>query len=365
MFTSISAVVRAWAIAGCLVVSTPVLAQLGGPVNSPPAGYQGLQFVDAKGCLFLRAGYGAQTLWVPMVDENHQPICGMPPTGGAPRLASVPAPEPAPAVQTSATPGPQATARQGYETAPLGSAQASCPGDAPVLERVRLSDGGTALVCTRGDGTLNGWQPPLFVGGAAVGAALGYASATVETLKGATLLGPIGGPAAATPAPAAVAGPAPAADVIPKPPKGWKLAWKDGRLNPLRGVGTARGQAMQDRIWTRTVPAVLVAQAAPATRPVTRVATMSAPVPQAKPVAQTPAAGLYVQIGGFAVAANARAAVARIEALDLPATTTSRLRGGQALDLVMAGPFAGRAVAAAALAALRGAGFADAYIRER
>ena len=38
-----------------------------------------------------------------------------------------------------------------------------------------------------------------------------------------------------------------------------------GRLNPLRGVGTANGQAQQDQVWTRKVPSELVAEQ-PATK---------------------------------------------------------------------------------------------------
>lgn len=41
-------------------------------------------------------------------------------------------------------------------------------------------------------------------------------------------------------------------------PKGYRLAWTDGRLNPLRGVGTPAGDASMRLIWTDDVPARLV-----------------------------------------------------------------------------------------------------------
>ena len=47
-----------------------------------------------------------------------------------------------------------------------------CYTSAPVAEVVRLRNGGTAVVCTRGDGTLTGWRPPIYPRGAGVGAAL-------------------------------------------------------------------------------------------------------------------------------------------------------------------------------------------------
>ena len=403
----VSAALLVWAALDLAAFSGAALARLSGPVNLPPASFQGLQFVDARGCLFLRAGYGAQTVWVPMVDESKKQICSMAPSfGGAGTVAAAPlqaaplpaapvsAAKPVPAaapVAVAAAPviaapvlaAPAAAARvavtqaaaapavQSYRIAALGSTTASCTSRAPVLERVVLRNGGTALVCTQGDGTLTGWNPPTFAGGAGVGAALGYAAATPETMRGARLAGPATAPAA--PKSAAMAQ---AAAVIPPPPKGWKLAWKDDRLNPMRGVGTAEGQAQMDARWTREVPANLVTQAsrpvvfaasaanvatAPLVAPsVARVSTMSAPA--TRPAAAS-ARALYVQIGSFAGPANAAGAAAQITALGLPSASGRMTKGGAALQLVYAGPFADAAAARSALTALRSAGFKDAFIR--
>lgn len=269
----LSTAARTWLVVGAMAAAGPGWAGLGGPANLPPAGFQGMQFVDREGCLFLRAGSGGRMLWVPMIDDSHQPICGMPPTrldvGG-----------------------------------PAGSAQD--PGPAPAVVRP-------------------------------------VADVAVE------------------PAPL----PGPVADAaIPVPPKGWKLAWKDGRLNPLRGIGTANGQAMQDRVWTRSVPAVLVASSTKAARVVTRAATMSAPAASAGSGAAAPArSALFVQVGSFAVAANASGAMARIEALGLPGAASQARRGGKVFKVALAGPFSSRSAAGSALKALQSAGFGDAFIR--
>lgn len=46
-------------------------------------------------------------------------------------------------------------------------------------------------------------------------------------------------------------------------PPGYKSAWNDNRLNPNRGQGTVQGAAQSDRVWSQTVPRVLMPVAAP------------------------------------------------------------------------------------------------------
>ena len=438
------------------------IAQLGGPANPPSASFTGQQFVDSRGCVFLRAGFGNRVNWVPRVDRNHKPLCGFPPTGGTQVAAAIqadmapdtaatlpqasanspdrsqpvaqPSPAPAPTViaaphsgaplastsllatalptptptptsarpsaapaptvissNSPATPAVAATPRRGfflgalfggafggnggagavvplaaqpvspgpaYQTAAaLGIPQVACPLAAPQLDRVQLRDGGTALVCTTGNGTLNGWLPPSFPQGANFGAALNPLFSR-NAMTGAVILS--SGDltlTAASPLPVAVR-------VVSKPPKGYKIAWKDDRLNPMRAIGTAQGQAQQDLIWTRTVPAFQVgARVRPGIlllrpRLQTTVSTMSAP----ESASRAGGAGLRVQIGTFGQPGNAQAAAARLAALGLPVATGHLTRGGQAQQVVYAGPFGSLDAARAALAAVRAAGFADAFV---
>ena len=436
------------------LVGAQSIARLGGPANYPPAGFSGQQYADARGCIFLRAGFGNSVNWVPRVNRNRKPLCGFPPTFGAQVAAAVqadiapevpapgsaavrttavvPAPTPAPGptiyakpAQPTTTPAPQATSaaraamaapspapgptvfasaapnsptapaapRRGFglgllfgtgQPSPAPSAQTvAAPGpvarvapaagypitradasavqcfkSAPRLERVRLRSGGTADVCTRGDGTTTGWRPPVFTAGTGVGAALRNPTLNAQTMAGAVVTGSY---AATAPVVAAAPPIVVARTAIPTPPRGYKLAWKDDRLNPQRGIGTAAGQAAQDQVWTRDVPAVLVAAApqtaaAPALR--TSVSTMSSP--------QAPTAGngaAYVQIGTFGQPANATGTAARLTALGLPVSTARITRSGKALQIVYAGPFGTAAAAQAALSAVRGAGFGDAFLK--
>ena len=51
------------------------------PAELPPTGYAGQQYVDSKGCMFVRAGTAAEVLWVPRVARDGTPFCGNPPSG--------------------------------------------------------------------------------------------------------------------------------------------------------------------------------------------------------------------------------------------------------------------------------------------
>ena len=355
-------------------------ADIGGPRERPPAGYEGQQFVDSRGCIFLRAGLGGVVNWVPRVDRDRKPMCGYPPTFGTAQVTAVqepaaepvvkPAAKPAAVVKTAAEPPPEAyvpapvvtakpvEAKPAPVVAPKAVAMAEvvppsgngvmkvgCRASVPVPQRLRLTNGGSVIVCTKGDGTLEGIQAPVYPTG--VGASL---SAPLVPLGQHAGIG------------TGVAG-ARVAEPVTEVPKGYKAAWKDDRLNPLRGVGTAEGQAAQDQLWSRDLPAKVLAQAevtvAAPTAPKAQVtaSTMSAPAPAAV------AGRIFVQVGSFGVPANAQGAAARLAALGLPVVQSSGAIKGRAVQVVLAGPFASVPEAQAALRAARAAGFADAFLR--
>lgn len=391
------------AVLGPIVASAQTLAQIGQPAELPPASYKGAQYVDSRGCVFMNASYQGAAQWVARVDRKHKVLCGYPPTFGPKPVIEVaedvaptapvavapvvvkPAKANAPMATVASAMMPDAVASKPAPPAPvahkpaglaanlpsvaqsydrvvssaLPAGKIGCFTDAPVAEVVRLRNGGTAVVCTRGDGTLNGWRSPIYPRSAGVGAALRDPAQVARA----------NAPAVARVAPAA----APAAYAAASPnlpevvvPKGYKLAWEDDRLNPLRGVGTAEGQAAQDQLWTQKVPAQLIADVQKAKtrkhkKPVAAVTVSSKG--QAELAPQAVQGGAWVQIGTFGVASNAAGAAAQLRALGLPVAKSKLRRGGKDLQIVMAGPFGSGADAQAALRIARGAGFGDAYIR--
>ncbi|WP_192931132.1 SPOR domain-containing protein [Gemmobacter serpentinus] len=282
-----------------------------------------------------------------------------------------------------------------YRQAGPGPGQIGCYASAPVPKVVALSNGGSAVLCTKGDGTLNGLRAPIYgkvaMGeGQRVGAGLyppagqkvarGNVSADQAGVSGRATVVSRGTNVVTYVEPRVVV----AQDVVVVP-QGYKRAWTDDRLNPYRGLGTAQGQYDQDQVWTRDVPAQLVPQGQPRVvvstkgQPTGRVRVSSggsnlhvsskseprvqlAPAPQVQ-VQVAPRGGYYVQVGTFGVPANAEGAKARLRAAGLPVGSAKAVKGGKALQMVMAGPFADAGSAQSALSMARSAGFGDAYIR--
>ncbi|MGA0539984.1 SPOR domain-containing protein [Neotabrizicola sp. VNH66] len=425
----------------------PAFADLRGPAELPPASYKGQQYVDSRGCVFLRAGYGGQVTWVPRVTRDRQQLCGYGPSGGevavaeapapapapkpapapapAPKVAEAPAPAPkvvtAPAPKVAAAPVPEvvrpvtptekaatktATAK-GTVVTPTGGAGYSiaCPADTPVAERFEVRGGGSKIMCTRGDGSLHGANFPRLVAGSTAGHAVGY---DAHVAAGGSAVSPSGVAAAVVPGTTKTTKSTKSAKYpSPVPPPGYKMAWKDDRLNPNRGKQTVEGFMAMDDMWTRTTPSELREDSKVVRKKVKIIvrksdgsevlregyvvtgpdggrkveviggtgvyaSTKNAPDPVAtakkteaakKPVKEAPKAvsgKLLVQVGTFGVASNADGAAGKLKSMGLP-VARGKAKGGS-LQVIYAGPFASAAEAKTALAAARRAGFSDAVI---
>lgn len=395
------------------------------PAEFPPGSYSGKQYVDSRGCVYVRAGYGDAVTWVPRVARNRQVVCGYKPTLAgvasvlpvikdppttqavvvavtapkitpempsevaiAPLTPVTPDPPvvaitPAP-VQTTVTatripwwrrtPSPAPTVAVSTEAVAVAASPVTeVPATAPVRRVRSLSEAcpNASVISKRYIGSGNRYAvrcgpQPVHPGIYGVGPA--QMSTPTSIAGGTSRLGTSG-----------------AGYILAAPvqiPDGYKTAWQDGRLNPQRAQGTAQGEAQMALVWTNTVPRKLVEvrvstnlstrsavapQRARSTPVVKARATVAAatPVPTTRTALATTTASSfrYVQVGTFGVAANAQATAARLAALGLPVRFFNVTSKGRALKIVLAGPFTAQAQLSQALAVARRAGFKDAFYR--
>ncbi len=293
------------------VTGLPAQAQNVQPAEFPPASFKGKQYVDSKGCVFIRAGIDGNVSWIPRMTRSRQAVCGFTPSLGS-QTASAPAARPAPAekpveitVNTAAAapaaaapapapqPAPRVVRRQTApqvvrQTAPRSAAPAPkpvvvaaprpapAPAPAPVAAAPAPRVAAAASTCRgasalsqrylRGDARAPvrcGPQAHRIVPPTSVAA---QQAAPVRRAQGPRVIRP---GTAAAPA-ASVSG---GTRVVPRHvainrinttnvavPQGYKRVWEDGRLNPKRAEQTLAGRGQMLLMWTNTVPRRLINQ---------------------------------------------------------------------------------------------------------
>lgn len=360
-----------------LATTGATLAQ-GIPAETPPQSYAADQYVDSRGCVFVRVGFGAATEWVPRVGRSRQQVCGQSPTGitnrGAPdlttdsRVTIIGGPVPAPA----AGPAPVAT------PAPVIAA-APAPAQAPATQIRVVTTPAPATVgapSASGCPNLPAAHQPYFTG---ADVRCGPQANFPGTVGPQSNLGGYG-------VDAEVVTGTPRSFALSAVPEGYQLAWDDDRLNPYRGVGTPAGEAQMQQVWTNTVPRRLASvpiagQANVLTRRQIAAAALSAATAQGEggsayvreararvPVApaneiRVGAGHRHVLAGTFSGQADAASAYNRLASVGLPARIGQVQRQGQTLFVVMAGPYGDPQSLGRALVQTRGAGFSGAITR--
>ncbi|MGH1355809.1 MAG: SPOR domain-containing protein [Thalassovita sp.] len=410
--------------------SGAVAQGLGGsgiPAEFPPTSYKSKQYVDSRGCVFIRAGVDGNVTWVPRVTRSRQPICGAQPTFAkaapkpAPKPAAKPAPKPkvaqapkpAPKKVVRAKPVPQRVVRA---TAPVPIAPKPVIVKAPAPKRVapaRIEAPKMASACTNFGASGKYMTGSGLRCGPQAESPVSFNDGSSGVVAAAPVLKPAKVRTPAVVSPRAVA---PQTRIVPKHvyasqveakqgvhlPTGYRHVWTDDRLNPRRAQQTAAGKAQMDLVWTKTVPRKLIdprsgkdmtrfhpnvvypytnlaqQQRADAfahikktpvvaSKGTTRKAVKPRAVVSSKSAPATKpvrASGKkYVQVGTFGVPANAQRTAARLQNSGLPVRIGRYSKGGKQYQIVMAGPFGSAQQLGAALSAARRAGFRDAFLR--
>jgi hypothetical protein len=401
-------------VSGFGIYSLPVSAQSkiqDVPVNFPPASYSGSQFVDNRGCVYVRAGFDGAVTWVPRVSRQREHLCGQKPTFGG-QVAAAPA-SPVPTttkpVQITATPPAGQTVAPARTTTAVPVVKKV---KAPVRKVVRVPASKPAaaelprVVRRVPAPAATATKPPVVVAPAGQATCVqGNAYRIVNGMKLRVSCGPQSAPHVTTvrrgeaPAPgknvyynknswegSSLTLP-PETRIVPDHvyknrdtqvahvPAGYRPAWEDDRLNPYRAYQTVGGYADTQQVWTNTVPRKLVAQArrhevktpiivgtAPAPLPLTPyVATKGkALVASTGPAAKV---GRWIEIGAFTTSDLAKSAVSRLQAAGLTVRMGQHQKNGQTLAVVRVGPYASYDSLQMALTRVQGTGYTQAYIR--
>ena len=335
------------------------------PAEQPPAGFQGEQYVDSRGCIFVRVDVNGRTNWIPRLTRNRQQICGQPPSDVAaaieePVVEAPAAPQTAAAAPAAPAPrrtqAPVAAPRRAEKPMPVTVVAAPKPQPQPKPVPV------AAPVVRKVDG-----KP-----------------VPSTSLPGSTRVVPLH------------VAQARARNGNFKVPKGYRAAWQDDRLNPHRAEGTLAGRDQMNLIWTTTVPRRLIDQSngkdvtakVALVYPYTDldlqrqaigdvvissrngVVTKTVKRKPAKAVistrskAETLSGKIYIQAGRYDQKRAAQSEASKLKKLGLPVRIGTYSKNGQTMRLVLAGPFADNSAARGALRSVQKAGFADAFVRK-
>lgn len=330
-------------LAGQSMAQSPIMA----PAETPPASYDEAQFVDSRGCVFVRARIDGDVVWAPRVSADRRQVCGYRPTFAPPPQQPIPSVAPAPA-PTRAAPAPATVAVAAPpEPAPTQvvnrrSARPPQPKAQPIV--IGRQATGPLTPNTRViprhvyEGRANAVNIPVPKGYRSV-----WQDDRLNPYRGVRTL-------------------APAKTEPLKTPQGYRPALNDGRFNDKRGPRGDAGNAQMRQIWTDGVPRKLVRPTAKnPPRPEVSDIQRADTVISAK--TRLPRDQWYVRVSSPQDPETAqRAAVTAQQASRAPARRAIGRNKGVTYPILLVGPFDAKPDARQAIKELQKAGFAQARL---
>lgn len=346
------------------------------PAEWPPEGFRAAQYIDSRGCVFIRDGDGP---WHPRLAPDGGRICGYPPTLSLRELAPPP-----PAEQTTEDklahidgveaqlaakiamalgPAPVSDHAPAHESQSEHAPQKQAPHSPPAKDSAA-----TKPAPSQPKGTPD--KPASLADDIRAQMTRGaelrriMAESRPETDRLCALLGaaPVGGQKGLHDGSFGHCGPL-----------------RDLPLPPLTGV--AENHPPKDEAPKQTTPKLALAKGtddkprskpapSPATsKPSSQQTTQSAPPKKARSQqaaasqALLPAGARFVQIGVYADPANASRMVQKLAGMGFPVARTSGKLANKPAEIILAGPFEGRKAMIRAMDQIRQAGITDAFPR--
>lgn len=250
------------------------------PAEFPPASFKGKQYVDSRGCVFIRAGIDGNVSWIPRATRKSTGICGFKPTFADQAAQVAPAqtntvevitlndPAPTPAATSATTmrpvsaPSPRPMPVVVRQTAPTSATRPVKVVRAPAPQpRVVQASGVCPNASVLSEQYYQNTDNPVLCG--PQGQAVVGAGTLHQNVKPTRPAIKANRPITVSPqrriAPLHVAiNAVNTTNFIV--PKGYRKVWKDDRLNPHRAHQNLGGVRTMQLIWTSTVPRRLINQ---------------------------------------------------------------------------------------------------------